>query len=297
MKTLTDFFDKATYQKAEQLSVFLLNEKPFTVKDAGMRNSEVQFWIRQGLFPDSENWNVSLSFVQFVWLRILSELRELGTPVQPLEALYRGLVEPISNYSLYEQLSEHPGLIENMSLPEDEINNLKTYLQSGNWKKKVGDMPDYSPLHLLIAEAIVKRCFVNIAVFSKGDFLPVIDDSFEMLPVASQRRFKTQTHITVSITNILSSMLGDERFAAIVPKLGHFTDEEMKLLEQVRSGNYDAIKIRFSNKKMDLIEMEKSQDVHRRLVDILSENQFQSISLQTHNGKVTRITNTVKIKV
>ena len=54
--------------------------------------------------------------------------------------------------------------------------------------------------------------------------------------------------------------------------------------------------IKFKDKKISSIEMEKEQDVKKKVVDILSEGDFQKISIQKHNGKVVNIRNTIKMK-
>lgn len=296
MKTPSDYFDASTLEKAQELIEFVKSESPFTVKDANVSSQNLQYWIKQGLFPDKGDWAIRMDFSLFVWLRLLSELRTIGVGTKALEALYKTLFRPMDEYSLYAALAAEPQLVEDLGLPAKEKRELTTLLRSGEWKQTAKREKQLTFLLLLIAEAIAKRTFVSIAVFPSGEFVPLVDQTLHLADSDTQLRLKTQTHCVVSITQILSGIIGQERFSSILPQLQVFSDEETKLLEQVRSGEYDSIKIRFSNKRMDILELEKHEDVHQKLVDILSQNSFQSISISQQHGKISRITRSVKIK-
>lgn len=299
MKNLSEFFDADTFKKAEELAAFVVTETPFKIKDTGIARYNIHHWIKQGLFPDKgETGVIRMNFVEFVWLKILAEIRAAGLPAQSLKGLYQELVKPMDNYALYSKLAANPSFIDKeLILPEPEKLKIKEYLRSGKWKIDSLSQTQFSPLLLIIAEAISKRTFVSIAVFLNGGYASLVDDTMHLHSSLTIKRLKTETHLVISITNILSSFLGDERFQSIVPNLNFFTAAEIKLLEQIRSGMYDAIKIRFSKKKMDFIELEKHEDVHKKVVDILSENSFQSIEISTQHGKISRIVSSVKMKV
>ncbi len=298
MKSAAEFFDTATIEKAEQLTDFLESETPFTVKDAEVSSHNIHYWIKQGLFPDKgESWAIKMNFLEFVWLRILSELRTLGAKDKTLSPLYTSLVKTIDNYALYKRLAANPIFIEQLQIPEPEKKKLRELVLSGKWEQQAKLEKEFSALLLLIAETIAKRSFVSIAVFPSGEYLPIVDSTMHLIPTETMFRLKTETHVVVSITKILTSVLGNERFTSIIPSLNYFPPDQLNLLELITSGEYDSIKIRFSNKRMDVIELEKHEDVHKRLVDILSENKFQSIAVSQQHGKISRIISTVKIKV
>ena len=74
-----------------------------------------------------------------------------------------------------------------------------------------------------------------------------------------------------------------------------YPSDEMKLLNMIRSGEYDSIEISFKDKKMKTIFLSKTQDANKKLNEILSQGDFQDIILKTHKGKVAAIKNTIKI--
>jgi hypothetical protein len=298
MKPLSHFFDTETYAKAEELAEFLTTETPFRVKDAEVGSANLYYWIKQGLFPDKGDVSViKMNFVEFVWLKILSEIRMAGLKAETIKGLYSELVEPLDNKALYQKLVANPSFIDELQISDDEKKQIKQILKSGKWKSQAELETKFSPLLLLIAEAISKRSFVSIAIFLFGGYVPLVDNSLHLLSKETLRRLKTETHLIISITNILSEFLGDEHFNSIIPQLGYFSSDEMILLEKIRSGEYDSVRVRFSGKHMDYIELEKQENVHRKIVEILSENNFQSISISQQHGKISRIIHTVKIKL
>lgn len=77
-------------------------------------------------------------------------------------------------------------------------------------------------------------------------------------------------------------------------KLSPLGENESHLLRAVLSGNYDSIKINFRRKQLDSLELIRRHDGHGRIVDILSEADFQDIQVRQHEGRVSHIVSTVK---
>ena len=71
-------------------------------------------------------------------------------------------------------------------------------------------------------------------------------------------------------------------------------EDQTHLLKVVLSGLYDSVKIGYRNGRPDSLEMVKSQDTGRKIVEVLCESDFQDVSIVRHGGKVTRIVNTIK---
>jgi len=74
------------------------------------------------------------------------------------------------------------------------------------------------------------------------------------------------------------------------------TEREQSLLEAIRSGQYDQIVIDFRDKKMSALSLIKQHDTNRKIVDVLKESDFQEITVKSHQGKIVRLLNTVKVK-
>jgi hypothetical protein len=70
---------------------------------------------------------------------------------------------------------------------------------------------------------------------------------------------------------------------------------ENKLLDIVRSGDYDKVIIEFKEKRMHTLVLNKVQRIGRKFVDLLKENPFQKITIKSHRGKVARVETSTKI--
>lgn len=72
---------------------------------------------------------------------------------------------------------------------------------------------------------------------------------------------------------------------------------ETELLRLIRSGDYDKIIVTLKNKKLWSLALVKEQSIKKKIVELLKESGFQEISVKSHNGKITRLQNTVKIRL
>lgn len=72
---------------------------------------------------------------------------------------------------------------------------------------------------------------------------------------------------------------------------------ETELLRLIRSGDYDKIVITMKDKKMSSLALVKEQSIKKKIVELLRESAFQEIIVKSHNGKISRIENTIKIKL
>ena len=74
------------------------------------------------------------------------------------------------------------------------------------------------------------------------------------------------------------------------------TEREQSLLGAIRSGQYDQIVIDFKDKKMSALSLIRQHDTSRKIVDVLRESDFQEITVKSHQGKIVRLLNTIKVK-
>lgn len=71
--------------------------------------------------------------------------------------------------------------------------------------------------------------------------------------------------------------------------------DETELLKLIRSGDFDKIIINLKDKKMSSLALVKEHSTKKKIVELLKESSFQEIAVKSHNGKITRLQNTVKV--
>ena len=148
-------------------------------------------------------------------------------------------------------------------------------------------------LQLAISDAVLKKKPVSLVVFLDGDHAAMVMG--EAVPEYYVERMMYDTHITVSLTKILKDFMAGDLAPDRIGKLHILQPNEAALLEMIHSGEYHSVKINFRNQQMKSLELVKSQDVTRKIVDVLAESNYQDIQITTHKGMVTKIENTVKI--
>lgn len=299
MLQLSNYFDLTTTEKAKELEQLLVHQQIYTAADTGIIRQNINRYIKSGVISpsrQSEGGNYKYNLLELVWLRIITELLSFNYPIDSLRILNSELNKPLSEKSLYTFLENNPSLIETMPIAEKEKEKLRKELKSGNWKKQ--NSPEaFSQLHLLVAHSIVHRENVCIAVFINGVFTPLIEAIYKPENKQLQNKLKSQTYISVSISTLLRDLIGENRYADLLPRIGIFSEKELKVMEQIKTGDYKTVTVHFKNKEIDSLELVKAEEVRRKVMDVISDNDYSEIRVKKHDGKIVSVEQTAKIKV
>lgn len=294
---LDNFFGANTIIKASELSEYLTKEDVFTLKDTVIPYRSVNHWESQNLLSSevgTKGKKRTFSFVEYMWLHVVNELRTIGISIPLLKKVKDEIFKAYSAKGVLDLLKANPEFLD--KLPDDEDKAaLATLLQSGDLEERITGK-GASFFELFICETVVNKIPLSIVIFSDGYWFPWYEDKVELYSKEDIEKKAYDTHVTVSLSKIIKNFLVDEKSVYILPKLKLFETHEMKLLEIISSGEYEAITINFKEKKIKSLEMVKAQHVKRRIVDILTENAYQDIVIKTHKGMVTTIKNTVKLQ-
>ena len=75
-----------------------------------------------------------------------------------------------------------------------------------------------------------------------------------------------------------------------------YCEREKSLLHAIRCGKYDQIVIDFKDKRMSALSLIRDHDTNRKIVDVLRESDFQEVTVKSHQGRIVRLLNTIKVK-
>lgn len=294
--TLDKYFGATNLLKALELSKHIAQEGLFDVKNTGVTYKTVNHWDGQGLLVSrrtgESKWR-KFSFVDFIWLKMVEQFRGIGISIPLLQKVKAEIFQEIKSEDIYKLFKKNKGLVD--KLPEGEQKNqLKAYLNSGLSSKSTISIP---VLQILICETIFDKVPVSLIVFTDGNWFPWYEDRPALYSDEERHGMTYHTHVTVSVTEIVKEFLSSDKSAFILSKLHILSPTETKLLEIVHSGEYESITIHFKDQKVTSLEMVKAQHVKSKIVDILSENDYQEIVIKSHQGMVSTIKNTVKMKL
>ena len=298
IQNLDAFVGIRTLVKASELHE-QLNKPIFFLQDAGVTYRMVLNWDQQGLLEHSREGNGNkwrrYDYVQYIWIKVINELRTFGVPI-PIILKFRS--EVLARFKvkwLFEVFSLNPELLDRVSGDEAK-EELLSVIESKEYES-IDDGTSVSLLQLLIAETLTSKVPVSLIVFADGHLITFFENQQALLDPADVHKLTYETHVKVSITNILKTFLTEGKDSFLAPQLAILPDNEKKLLEIIHSGEYEKITINFRDKKMNSFELVKEQDVKRRIVDILQDSKYQDIVIKTHKGVVTKIQNTIKIRL
>ncbi|HSZ71333.1 MAG TPA: MerR family transcriptional regulator [Cytophagaceae bacterium] len=290
---LDHFWGAESLQKTSELYSFL-TESVFTIKDLGINKRVVMHWDNSGLVvikrESKENWR-RFNFIDYVWLHIIHDLREIGFPIPLILKAKEDLLTPISLQWLIDFLKLRPELIDPLS-KDDSLNDLKSIIKS---EETENENIYINTLILLIVETISKRKPVSIIIFHDGVAIPFLGNSLENYTDEINYKMTYETYIVISVSNIIKRFLLDPNSTFAISKLNILEENEKHLLEIVNSGKYVSVTIHFKNQKMKSLELVKDQDIKRKIVDVISDGSYQDIVIKTHKGMVTKIQNTIKV--
>ena len=80
-------------------------------------------------------------------------------------------------------------------------------------------------------------------------------------------------------------------------QLDYLTPEEQKIFSILRSKKYETVIVHFKNEAIFTLELVAEKEVDQKIVSLLYAHHFQDIVIKTHHGHITRIQQTIKIKM
>jgi DNA-binding transcriptional MerR regulator len=296
---ISAFFGKRSIASAFELTD-ALNVIQFIGTDTGATYRAINHWESEGLIPDrreeGQRWR-RFSFVDFVWIKMIDQLRALGINLETIKRIKEMVLEPSVIADIWDMVVTM-GDWRDLANPERNKEEYAAYEEMFAKvfaEPKEGEVPEtFTFLQLLIANAITKRCPIRILVFVEGDFLWIEEHPEFVMPPEFIEKMSYEPYISVSITGILRQFLSSELAFERIESLKLLGENETFLLKAVLSGEYDSIKVKFKNKKLDSLELKKTQETTKKIVEVLTEAEYQEISLVQHKGRITKFENTVK---
>jgi DNA-binding transcriptional MerR regulator len=295
----TPYIGEKRYERILELCDRLML-KSFIGTDTGVPYRSINHWENAGLIDndrgEARSWR-RFSFVEFIWIRMIDEMRKVGLPMDTIKAVKQSLFQPASIADLDIHLrsiykargvanKEHEAGREAMEkdMQGRFDGGFEEQQLDGNW------------LQHLILSSIVKRCPVVLVVFTDGTPLAIHEEPDYFIFPEHLDRMSFETHVRIPITGIIKEFLMGGLAIERIGDLQILEPNEQTVLRIIHSGQYDSVTVNFKDQKMKSLELRQSQEVTRRIVDVLASGKYQDISIVQHEGQITKIENTLKYK-
>ncbi len=293
-----DFTLQLDLQEMEQLPELYekLREPIFSLKQTGIAPKLYVDWKKAGLALKTEEqaWT-RLSFLEYLWLKMAKELRELGLPLARVKALREYLfhVQEIPAEALTPEMIAK--LREELlkSMPAKQAEALIEEYRSGQLQAAQANYGvQLCLIESLIYAALYRKQEAGILIFPTGDLAPWLDEMQGMGPEAQV--LLGRTHVFLSITQHLAAFIVDEDKADYIPRLSLLSEEELQVVRAIRNKSFRQVTITFDEKRQ--ITLRTTSDgmldeaVSKQLIETLALKNYQSVELENRGGSKLRFT-------
>lgn len=287
--TLNAHFGANSLKKVVELHDYL-TAQIFSTKDFDVLPRTIVAWEREGIVEikreSKAEWR-RVSFLEYLWIEFVNDLRELGIRVPIISKVKATLLAPISVEWL--QLAVLTNL-ERESLSEEDYSNLTKDL-----KFEELCSAEVTIFTLLAISSIIERSSIAILIFMDGTAMPWFMENNQHWTEEMMARKANEVYISVPLMSLFKEYLTNPKTQFSYSKLNILNEDEQYLLEQIHSGKYSSITINFKDQKMKSLELVREQDVKVKISDVIADASYQDITIKTHGGRVTKIENTVKV--
>jgi hypothetical protein len=284
-----------------------LRERVFLKTELDVVYTDLVNWERSGLLliggdSDKGDWK-KVNYTEYIWIKIIVELRNYGFNYDEIELIKQGLFEEINIVGFMQSVTEDKeNFIE--KLGDESFNKLNafdlsqvdlessaiiTYLDT-IVVNAIAANEDWS---LLFLKDIPGACIPLSAESLRGFHLKNTTNELSLL--------LTQTYLSVSLSRIIANFLkrGNDNFESRTISI--LTKEEHAVLKHIRKKhkNIKSIQIRFKDGKMKMLEITtlKKAQLESRLLEHIKKGDYQSINIDTVDGNIVNFENTKKHKL
>ncbi len=284
-----------------------LRERVFLKTELDVVYTDLVNWERSGLLTiggdsDKGDWK-KLNYTEYIWIKIIVELRNYGFNYDEIELIKQGLFEEITMGQFMQSVTQDKeNIIEKKG--EELFNKLNRFNSS---QIDLNESIEITYLDTFIVRAIVTNEDWSLLFFKDipGACIPVSAESlrgFDLNNTINElSSLLTQTYLSVSLSKIIANFLkrGNDSFESRTISI--LTKEEHAVLKHIRKKhkNIKSIQIRFKDGKMKMLEITtlKKAQLESRLLEHIKKGDYQSINIDTVDGNIVNFENTKKHKL
>lgn len=249
-------------------------ERPLLSRnDTQITHRVLNWWVKEKVISDNVLETKKFTFVEFVWIKIVEQLRNLSIGLNVTKSFKDQFLKSIKVKGIITKEKKVESFLKTVKLNKEQKKQLLALLNSNIEKEHT-----LTILHLLITDYFIKRRSISLGIFSDGSFI-IIDKNKEGLANAeNNKQLHFSTYITVSLSEILKEFLLSPIAGNILKHILLPFVAENKAIETINSGNYKNITLYFKNKKNSPIQIKAGDEAKEKLMERLFYNDQNEIS-------------------
>jgi DNA-binding transcriptional MerR regulator len=284
----------------------VIRERVFSKTQVDVVYSDFTNWERYGLIDIKHNvgkgGHKKLSYVDYVWLSIIKELRLFGFTYDQIKECQIPLFRNLLNQDDLSLIIENKDYVNAKS--KGKLEGLKDFNK---------DTIDKVSGELFFIEAMILNVLQfgesTILQFFKSGPVKVIPMSVNIMEDFNETdlrkilpEFFKLSHVNISLSNIISKFLkdGEESFESNVSNL--ISEKEHEILKAIRHNFHElkSITVRFDGKSepflMEIKSMKKVK-VESRLLELINKGEYADIEIKTVDGRISHYEKVKKVKL
>ena len=236
----------------------------FTISDINIEHRTILHWEKEELIDkqESSGWR-RYSFCDYIWIRMLREMRDFGVPISTLKTLKKELFSfdqqiPTENIS-DEKFKQAKELI--AELPEEDIKDSVLHTTKDEFINQLQQNTFFTKLHTIILEAVYTRVPIYLLLNSDGTFTlsSLNKESFAQNVDQLLSTLKKQSTLLINVTKIIDDFYSGEKFSGDTYfRLTPLSRPEKEIVDIIRSGRVNKLEITLKGGD------EFSLEIHRR---------------------------------
>lgn len=131
---------------------------------------------------------------------------------------------------------------------------------------------------------------VFLIVFSDGFAIPLTYSEYQNALKSNWIR----NHVQVSVNEIIQKIFQDPNLAPRYKNEALISPEEFEVLHMIRTGNFEEMKIRFTNGSIYLLEGIENLNGIAKVEDIIRDGNYQDLEVKQENGTMVSFKRTLK---
>ncbi len=285
-----------------------LMEDNFGLSDLNITARVLKHWKDNGLLPDKESAILDVqdgvnqehadsergkrnkfNFFELIYLFIVQDLREFGFSLQKIKKIKNILLQKQDLFSAIDNVKmEDIKRLEKEGVNTKSIN--KFFENKDLIKQNSDEIPDFylktTTINLIILTVLVAKFDLRIIITNNGSVTTERINTAGQVPRTLEN---AQPHIVLPIFLYLFRFLSIEKYKSFYLDFKLLDEQELLILEHVRSGRYKDITITFSEGDTIVLELteELKIDNTKRLEEILLKGAYQDLQINTQKGEIS----------
>lgn len=273
-----------------------ISQQCLPAKTIGVSYRTICHWDEKGIIRfsrENAGANRKYSFVDYIWIKVVEELRSFGVELPIIQKIANEIYEPLPVKEIFDVMAENK--LEGSSLQnienDDDKEKFLEFLKSGEYKN--ADLSaienQFNYLHILVSEVISTKKPVSIIVFKDGDWFPYIKENEHLYSEDLLYKKEYESQVSVSLTNLVFNFILEKNINDFVSELDLFSKQEMNLVNIVVKEEYKKITVLYKSKKNQPLDILKSDTALAALIKVFRKKDYREFIVTDLDGKEYRI--------